>query len=91
MSDNQGAGQSRLALYQFDMCPFCMQVRAAIKGLGAEVEIRDTMREPQHRQELIEGGGRATVPCLRIDHSDGRTEWMYESGDIIDFLDERFG
>jgi glutathione S-transferase len=37
------------------------------------------------RRELVEGGGRATVPCLRIER-DGEVHWLYESRDIIDYL-----
>jgi glutathione S-transferase len=39
---------------------------------------------------LIEGGGRRTVPCLRIDGDDGQRVWMYESADIVAWLEERF-
>ncbi|RFA30041.1 glutaredoxin [Alkalilimnicola ehrlichii] len=81
----------QLALYQSDYCPFCVQVRIAMQELGLELEIRDTTRQPEHRRELIAGGGRGTVPCLRIDHTDGDTEWMYESADIIDYLRTHFG
>jgi glutathione S-transferase len=31
------------------------------------------------------------VPCLRIDHDDGRSEWLRESADIIEYLEEHFG
>lgn len=82
---------SQLSLYQFDSCPYCARVRAAIAQLGLDIEIRDTLADRQHRQDLIAGGGRSMVPCLRIDHPDGRVEWMYESADIIRFLRSRFG
>ena len=36
--------------------------------------------------ELVEGGGRQTVPCLRIEAEDG-VRWMYESLDIMRYLD----
>jgi glutaredoxin len=80
-----------LALYQFDACPFCARVRQVIDRLDLDIEIRDTRRNPTYRQELIQQGGKATVPCLRIERSDGRVEWMYESADIIDYLKEQFG
>lgn len=79
-----------LSLYQFDACPFCARVRAAIKDLGIDVEIRDTQRDPERHRELVEGGGRGMVPCLRID-SNGHTDWLYESEDIIAYLRRRFG
>lgn len=80
----------QLALYQYDACPYCAMVRAAISQLGIDIEIRDTLRNPQHRRELMRGGGMSQVPCLRLDYPDGRTEWMYESLDIIRYLRQRF-
>lgn len=80
-----------LALYQYSACPFCMKVRREIERLGLPIEMRDTLRNPEHRQALLEGGGRTTVPCLQITHDDGRVEWMYESDDINRYLRDRFG
>jgi glutaredoxin len=85
------AETSRLALYQFVACPFCVKVRRAIRRLGLNIELRDTQMEGEHRWALLEGGGRVQVPCLRIEHDDGRVEWMYESGEIIAYLEGRFG
>lgn len=72
-------------LYQYDACPFCRRVRHFLAEAGIEVEIRDTLRDPGARRELVEGGGRGTVPCLRIDR-DGESRWLYESLDIIEYL-----
>ncbi|WP_043739556.1 glutaredoxin family protein [Thioalkalivibrio nitratireducens] len=80
-----------LALYQFVACPFCVKTRRAIKRLGLNIELRDAQLDTEHRQALLEGGGKIQVPCLRIEHPDGRVEWMYESSDIIQYLEERFG
>lgn len=46
----------------------------------------NTMRDAQAFKDLIAGGGRPTVPCLRIDHSHGESQWLYESLDIIEFI-----
>jgi glutathione S-transferase len=46
---------------------------------------------PRNRKELLNGGGRKTVPCLRIEDSSGSVQWMYESGDIIAYLQRKFG
>lgn len=54
------------------------------------VALRDAKSDPQHRQALQEGGGRVKVPCLRIEE-DGKVTWMYESKDIIGYLEKRFG
>ena len=68
-----------------------MKVRMAVKQLGLEIESRNIQREPQHRDDLMEGGGKTMVPCLRIDHPDGKVQWMYESSDIIEYLTQKFG
>lgn len=80
-----------LALYQFPPCPFCVKVRRAIQRLGLNIELRDAQLEGEHRNALLEGGGKLQVPCLRIQHPDGQVEWMYESADIIRYLNDRFG
>jgi hypothetical protein len=42
------------------------------------------------RVELLAGGGRLKVPCLRVVDAAGGESWMYESKDIIDYLEGRF-
>ena len=76
-------------LYQYESCPFCYRVRRFLDDAGIRIETRDVLRDPEARRELLTGGGRATVPCLRIDRA-GETRWMYESLDIIDYLRRRF-
>ncbi|MFO8152373.1 glutathione S-transferase N-terminal domain-containing protein [Thioalkalivibrio sp.] len=85
------AETSELALYQFPACPFCVKVRRAMKRLALNIELRNAQHAGEHRDALIEGGGKAQVPCLRIAQPDGSVEWMYESGDIIRYLEDRFG
>lgn len=75
-----------LALYQRYACPFCVKTRRAIHRLNVDVEIRD-IKNPIYREELIAQGGRVMVPCLRIEKS-GDVKWLYESNDIIRYLDE---
>ena len=41
----------------------------------------------QHRAALEAGGGRVKVPCLLIQHDDGREEWLYESDVINEWID----
>lgn len=80
-----------LTLYYFESCPFCLRVLRAMELLGVDMALRNIRQEPAYRQELIQGGGKPTVPCLRIENPDGETTWMYESADIIRYLTERFG
>lgn len=78
-----------LSLYQFQACPFCVKTRRAMHRLNLPIQLRDAKNDPQAREELLAGGGRVKVPCLRIDEAEG-TRWMYESNDIIAYLEQRF-
>jgi len=78
-----------MALYQFNACPFCVKTRRTFRRLNLEIETRDAINNLQHRSELAEQGGKIRVPCLKIDEN-GTSKWMYESDDIIKYLDDRF-
>ncbi|CAM3754643.1 glutaredoxin family protein [Vibrio aquimaris] len=78
-----------LALYQFEACPFCVKVRRAMKRQSVNIELRDAKASSQYRKELELGGGRVKVPCLRIE-IDGKVKWMYESSDIVAYLEKEF-
>jgi len=75
-------------LFSSASCPYCMRVRDFLDAGGLDMPIRDTLFDAGARAELIAGGGRATVPCLRIERA-GRVTWLYESLDIIDYLRSR--
>jgi glutathione S-transferase len=78
-----------LALYQFAACPFCVKVRKEIARLNLNIELRDAKNNDEHRDALLNGGGRVKVPCLRIEEGD-KVQWMYESDDINRYLEHRF-
>ena len=80
----------RYQLFQYDACPFCYRVRRFLKQAGIDIPLRDTLHDPQAYAELVAGGGRGTVPCLRIETSDADVRWLYESADIIEYLRQRF-
>lgn len=79
-----------LILYQYKACPFCLKVRLAMKRQSLAVETRDAKRSDSAREELLAGGGLLKVPCLKIVESNGSETWMYESSDIIAYLEKRF-
>jgi len=74
------------ALYHYDSCPYCSKARRIIDKLGVEVELRNIKLNHQHRIELHQGGRKTQVPCLRIEHITGESQWLYESDDIINYL-----
>ena len=80
-----------LALYQFRSCPFCIKVRQEMRRLSLNIEKLDAQHDAAHREALLRGGGKPMVPCLRIRDGQGNSRWMYESGDIIEYLRGRFG
>ena len=79
-----------LTLYQYEACPFCVKVRRAMKRQGLNIKLRDVKRNEGARKELLEGGGDLKVPCLRIGEGERGFQWMYESKDIIGYLEGRF-
>ena len=74
-----------LAVYEFRRCPFCVKVRRHMRRLNLHIERRDIKKNPEYRSELMAGGGKTMVPCLRIESEDG-VEWLYESTDINAYL-----
>lgn len=48
--------------------------------------MRDILLDREAYDDLIRGGGRGTVPCLRIERDTGDVEWLYESVDIVEYL-----
>ncbi|MGW9065704.1 glutaredoxin family protein [Achromobacter animicus] len=83
------ADAAALSLYQFHACPFCVKTRRAMHRLNVPVALKDAKNDPEARAALQAGGGKVKVPCLRIEDADG-TRWMYESNDIIAYLEKRF-
>lgn len=75
-----------LELFHFSTCPFCIRVRLALWRMGVSIPMSNIHRSAAKREELIAGGGRKTVPCLRIESSNGGIEWLYESADIIRYV-----
>jgi len=79
-----------VTLYEYKTCPFCIKVRQEIRRLSLSIERRDAQKEGRNRSDLLSGGGQAKVPCLKITDQAGHSQWLYESGAIIDYLRGRF-
>ena len=84
------AETKNMALYHFQMCPFCVKTRRQIRRLGLNIENRDARNDAKWNQELIDQGGKYQVPCLKITRDDGSVEWMYESAEINNYLQQRY-
>ncbi len=81
---------AQLTLYQYLACPFCVKVRRAMKRQSLNIETRDAKRNDQFREELVQGGGKLKVPCLRIEDEGGDIRWIYDSSNIISYLEQSF-
>lgn len=79
-----------LSLYFMPSCPFCQRVLTVIGRQGLHIERLDVDADPRRARELVEGGGQDQVPCLRIQRGPGSVEWLYESADIIDWLERNY-
>ncbi len=80
---------AQLTLYHFPACPFCHVVRRQITRLALKIELRDIQQSRVWHKELLRGGGKEQVPCLRIQEGE-KTRWMYESAEIVGYLKKRF-
>ena len=89
MSTNQNLNGKQIGgyqLYYFSTCPYCIFVRLALWWLNLEIPLKEIMYHPDNKADLIAGGGKSQVPCLRIEGENGEVRWMYESTDIVRYL-----
>jgi len=84
------AKTANMALYQFNACPFCVKVRRVMRKHALNIELRDAKNDPTFKEELTSQGGKHKVPCLRLEKPSGEATWLYESKDIISFLETEF-
>lgn len=83
-----------LELYQAEDCGYSKTVRESLTDLGVSYVIHNPRtaagetRNEQTRNELTEFGGQDQIPFL-VDHQRGVT--MYESDDIVDYLNTHYG
>jgi glutathione S-transferase len=83
-----------LELYQAEDCPYSESVREKLTQLGLSYIIHNPrlhggeVQNEQTHDELLAIGGDDQIPFL-VDHQNNKT--LYESDDIINFLDEEYG
>jgi glutathione S-transferase len=76
-----------LTLFYRPTCPFCQRVLGEVEDMGIKLNLRDISSDTVALDELVEKGGKKMVPFL-VD--DERGVSMYESGDIIAYLNEYY-
>ncbi len=89
-TENQARLEAELRkpqLYQFEACPFCVKVRRTMRRLNLPIELRDARKDTIYGQELAREGGMMQVPCLKITETGQKARWLYESSDIIEYLE----
>jgi glutathione S-transferase len=78
-----------LELYQKEDCPYCRKVREALTALDLDYICRNVRAKDSKKQSLLlKLGGKAQVPFLVDTERDRR---MYESDDIVQYLNEQYG
>ena len=75
-----------LKLYVRTGCPYCAAVLRKLNEEGIPYEELN-VSDPNVEKELIELGGKRQTPFF---HDEENNVKMYESGDIIDYLDEHY-
>ncbi len=81
--------EAPVILYEFEGCPFCRRVRAALSELDLEAEIRPCPKGgARFRPEVARRGGKAQFPFL-VDPATGAE--LYESSEIVAYLYDRYG
>ncbi len=80
--------ETTLVLYNFEASPYCRKVREALCALDLDCHIKNVARGSQRRPELVQAGGKMMVPYL-IDANTGTQ--MYESDDIVAYLERTYG
>jgi glutathione S-transferase len=76
-------------LFYFSTCPYCLFVRLAMLWWGLKIPLKDILFNTGNNADLIAGGGKSQVPCLRIENEGGDVRWLYESIDIVRYLKTR--
>jgi glutathione S-transferase len=77
-----------LELYNFEASPYCRKVREVLNELDLDYVVHNVAKRSARRPQLVARGGKMMVPYL-IDPNTKRE--MYESDDIIAYLDSTYG
>ncbi|MFB6154834.1 MAG: glutathione S-transferase N-terminal domain-containing protein [Haloferacaceae archaeon] len=78
-----------IELYELQGCPFCIRVKRKLEDLGLDYESHYVPAPHGQRTEVRELSGQTGVPVI-VD-PDHDVHGMYESADIVDYLEETYG
>jgi glutaredoxin len=81
----------QLMLYEMPACPYCCKVRRRIHKLGLNVPTRDVCADDDAYNTLVAATQSSQVPCLHISAPGKEPRWLFESNDIVTYLEDRFG
>jgi glutathione S-transferase len=87
-ADKRPEPKQLLELYDFEACPYCRKVREVLCELDLDYLVHPVAHGSPRRHELRNLGGKVQVPFLVDPNTKTR---LYESDDIIDYLNERYG
>jgi len=59
-----------------------------LRGHQHPIELLSTS-DGKNRTDLMLGGGKGQVPCMRIESENGAIRWMYESDEILSYVREQ--
>jgi glutathione S-transferase len=86
--ENREQPAELIELYNFEASPYCRKVREALDELGLDAMVHNVAKNSARRPELVERGGTMMVPYLVDPNTD---QAMYESDDIVDYLESTYG
>src|SRR5438477_267341 len=87
-ADRRPDPKQLLELYNMEGSPFCRKVREALSELDLEHIVRNVPKGSPKRNELAARGGKVQVPYLIDPNTQSE---MYESDDIVAYLEEEYG
>jgi len=75
------------SLYYSQYCYFCQKGLMTLRNKSHSITLLDVSDRSNHSQ-LVAGGGKGQVPCLRISQGQ-QHQWLYESNDIIEYIQQQ--
>ncbi len=78
---------NNLSLYYRPTCFFCIRVLCSLPKFNLSIETKNISKDHQAMTDLVTKGGKQQVPALKITDSTSKETWMYESKDILQYLE----